>query len=108
MKLLDAVDANTTGESVRVPNYGGRWRSHEYSCYVYGDSLGGGTVTLQVSPDGPGVSDANSNWFTARRSDENQAIFTVFDVQTVIMRAAKMRAKLEGAVGPSNVSVSIY
>lgn len=103
MKLLDGVTADTDGSAFEIPQRAGRGLWHNlFSLYVWSSDFGGGTVTLQVSPDN-GV-----NWFTARTVDEGQATTTISDVLTVRLRGSRVRAKLSGATSPDPVTVMLY
>ena len=102
MKLLDAVDANTTGASFEIVGNNARGSTQSFrSVFVYADSWGGGTVTIQVSPDN------GSNWFTARLDDSTQASFTASDMKNALIRGTLIRAILTGATSPSNVTVIV-
>ena len=104
MRLLDGVTVDTTGDWFDVPRFGGRGLWHNtFSVYVWSADFGGGSVYIEVSPDGDGT-----NAFTARRVDETQAIFTLSDVQTVRLRGFKVRARLAGATTPSALTAMLY
>ena len=101
--MLDGVSVDTNGQAFWVGNIRSNSplvMSH-FACFVWG-TLGGGTVTLQVSPDN------GLNWFTARRTDENQAIFTIPDLYMIALPIElHVRAKLTGSAGASGVSVEL-
>lgn len=95
-KLLDAVDANGAGEQFILARGGASHVHQTRAVFVWGTDLDGGNVAIQVSPDRMTVTAANSSWFTARTTTGGQATFTVFDVQNIVARAAKIRAVLAG------------
>ena len=93
--LLDAVDANTTGTGI----CGNQKR---LVAYVWGTDFGGGTVTIQSSPD------EGATWFTCKHfADDDDATFT--EKECVELQAvgqdAWIRAVLSGATDPVDVSV---
>lgn len=66
------------------------------SAYVWATAFGGKTVTLQVSPDYDPANPSVANWFSARRVDETQAIWTLADVESVLLRGSYMRLRATG------------
>jgi hypothetical protein len=98
MKLLDGVTADTTGSAIPCTLIRGGQVDPIHTVCCYSSDFGGGTVTVQWSPD-------NSNWFTMRRVDENQAIFTISDVYNVRARGGLVRAKLTGSTTPAALTV---
>ena len=98
--LLTNVSANVDGDDVKLPDYGGPLNDGIYSIFCWATSFGGGTVTIQVSPDGV-------TWFTARSVNENQVTFTQGDVKTAYLKGVFVRARLTGASGASGLNVGI-
>ena len=101
MKLLDAVVVNTAGATQTNKLIGGGHVDPTHTVCCYPADFDGGTVTIQWSPDG-------TNWFTMRRVDENQAVFTVSDVYNVRARGGLVRARLTGAGGALAALTVIY
>ena len=87
--LLNAVSSGIGPEVEPPASYQALHGDSVYHVYVATTDIGAASVTIQVSPDG-------TNWFTARRTDENQATFTVADVHTLRVRAKLMRASISG------------
>ena len=94
--------ANFTGDAVKISDYGGPLKDGLYSAYVWGN-LGGGTVTIYVSPDD------GDNWFIARARDgvTDQAIFTAADVRTVCLKGTHVSCVLTGSAGAVALNVGI-
>lgn len=101
MLLLDAVDADTDGDSNEIHSGYRAGRADVRSCFVWATSFGGGTVTIQVTPDN------GTNWFPARTSDGIQATFTQSDMRNIYVRGTHIRAVLNGATSPSDLSVKV-
>lgn len=102
MKLLSNISVDTVGAAFEAPKGGGRQLRDSYvSVYCWATSFGGGTVTVEVSPDG------GTSWFVMRRWNENQAIFTISDVYTCFTRGGHVRARLTGSAGASGVNVMV-
>jgi len=98
MKLLTDVDIDTVGSSLDLGRMFRGSGDCTYAFYVWG-TLGGGTVTLWISPDG-GV-----NYFVARQVDgTSQASLNVADVIMVLLRGWKVRAVLTGSAGAADVN----
>ena len=98
MKLLDGVTVDTDGGSIPCTLIRGGQVDPIHTVCCYSTDFGGGTVYVQWSPDG-------TNWFTMRRVDENQAIFTVSDVYNVRARGGLVRARLTGSAAPAALTV---
>jgi hypothetical protein len=84
MKLLSAVDDNTTGASISIP-----LQDRTYTFFASG-TFGSGTVTLHISPD-DGVT------FVPLAASALTAAGSV----TLPFRATAIRAVLAGATSPS-------
>jgi hypothetical protein len=100
LKLLDGVVADTTGAAFELPMYN-RTKHPNFGVFVWSTDFGGGTVTLQVSPDGV-------NWFTARTPADAQITTLVSDHFIAALRGAYVRAKLTGATAPAALSVWLF
>lgn len=87
--LLNAVDADTDGEATRLA--GGL-----YTMTVVGTDFGGGTVNLQILGPGGTYVDVPDTSFTA-----NGTINVMFGKEVVV------RGRLNGASGPSDVSLAL-
>ena len=102
MKLLDGVTADVDGATFDVPSGGSKFRHPLFSFFVYSTAFGGGTVLIQLSPDG-------TNWFTARAlGSDAQMAFTEADYMVGAIRAPYVRATLSGATAPAALTVDMF
>lgn len=95
--LLDNVNIASTGVGV----CGNR---KSLVAYVWGTDFGGGTVTIQSSPD------EGTTWFTCKHAaDDDDAVFTDNEVVELqpIGSGAWIRAVLGASVSPSGVNVKV-
>lgn len=95
-KLLNNVSADTTGSGIKADG-GSKTLS------VWATSFGGGTVTIQASPDG-------TTWITLTLSGGDSATFTANAVRLIdrIGQGMQIRATLTGSTAPSGVNVSLH
>lgn len=101
MKLLTDVDVDTVGPALDLGRIFRGTGDSVYAFYVWGD-LGGGTVTLWVSPDG------GTNYFKARQIDgATQAELAAADVIMVHVRGWKVRAELSGSAAAADVNAML-
>ena len=82
MRLLTAA-GNGNGTAVPIRGWGNRELSHLYTLFVWGE-FGGGTVTLEISPDG-------TNWF-----EVSDVALTAAGCINVEFRAPHVRAVVSG------------
>lgn len=96
IKLLDNVSADTNGAA--FPCDGG---NQTFS--VWATSFGGGTVTLQASPD------AGTTWITLTINGD-PATFTANDVKMVdrLGVGMRVRATLTGSTSPVALSAALF
>jgi len=92
--LLDKVDANTIGSNFI-------WKGGPSQLVVTGDSFGGGNVIIELSEDGV-------IYFSAKFSDGTDFVATDNDSFPVCgwSQGIIVRATLQGATSPSNVTVT--
>lgn len=92
--------AGSVSPQVKITDYGGPLRDCTYSAYVWATNFGGGTVRIEVTPDG------GASWFGARRvTTENQADFTVSDMQMIYLKGTHARAVVNGGTGVVGLNV---
>lgn len=102
IKLIDNQSGNSyTGPAFEVPHPGDMFRDKLHAAYCWATGFGGGTVQVEVSPDG-------TNWFIARAPDIGQAKFTAADHYLVTLRAKYVRGVLTGATAASGVNLGLY
>lgn len=93
--LLDSVSADATGTGICA-------NQKHLVVYVWGTDFGGGTVTIQCSPD------MGTTWFTCKHAaDDDNATFISSEYVELqpIGNGAWIRAILSGATNPVDVSV---
>ena len=78
------------------------------SAYVWATSFGGRTVTLQASPDYDSANPTAANWFTVRRVDETQAIWTISDVENVVPLGSYLRLRVTGVGTITGLNGVVY
>lgn len=88
MPMLLTASNNATGTAVPIPGPTHRYTNHLFSFYAWG-TFGGGTVTIEISPD-------NTNWFAP-----TGMTFTAAGAKNAEFKAAWVRASLAGATGGS-------
>jgi len=95
-KLLDNVSVDTDGPGIDADG-GSKTLS------IWADNFGGGSVTIQGSPDG------GNTWITLTYGG-NPAIFTSNTIRLVnrLGQGMQIRATLTGSTGASNVNADIY
>lgn len=93
--LLDAVDTNTDGAGFDTDGA-------TKTLVVWGDDFGGGTVTVQGSPD------KGTTWITLTITGSPVA-FTANAIRFLerLGQGLQVRATLTGATSPSNVSAAL-
>jgi hypothetical protein len=95
--LLNSVSADTTGQGICG-------NKKKLVAYVWATNFGGGTVTIECSPD------QGTTWFTCKHlADDGDATFTsngYVDLQPV-GSDAWIRAVLSGSTSPSNVNARV-
>jgi len=103
MKLFSSYAAGDAASSeYGIPVYGGPLRQVIAAVFCWATNFQGGTVTIQISPDG-------TNWFTARRVNEQQSQFTVSDVHMVHLRGRYIRAELTGTgASVTDLNVQVF
>lgn len=71
--------------------------------YAVWGNFGGGTVTLQASPDN------GSTWITLKKSDGSDANFTSNSIEIidVMKNGLKIRATLSGSTG-ANINAKVF
>lgn len=95
--LLDEVDVDTVGDAVAVD--GG-----EHTVVVWGANFGGGTVTIELSPDD------GTTWITLQDWSLTNVDFTANEARMIgaLGQGLKLRAVLSGSAGASDVSAKIF
>lgn len=102
--LLNGVTSDFVGTPVSIATGEGRGHDALWGVYVYSTDFGGGTVTIQVSPDGV-------NWFIALSINDNQAVFVGspggggYLLLNII--GLEVRAKLENSASAAAVTVKL-
>lgn len=93
--LLESVDADVNG--MAVPVIGG-----PMTLWVYGTDYGGGTVSIEATPD-------NGTTWIALTIDGSPAAFTANALRVIegLSDGVQIRAILSGATDPDNVNVRV-
>ena len=94
--LLPGVTVDTDGDAILITPPDHLWQEAVFTVFVWSANFGGGSVFIQVSPNG-------SQWFTARSRNDNRALFTASDHMVIWLRAPYVRARLTGSTTPSAV-----
>jgi hypothetical protein len=94
--LLQSVSVDTNGTG--IPADGG-----SKTLSIWADNFGGGSVTIQGSPDG------GTTWITLTYGG-NPAVFTSNTVRLInrLGQGMQVRATLTGSSGASNVNADLY
>ena len=95
IKLLDAVSTDTIGTGVAMDGSG-------RVLTVYGDNLGGGTISLDISDD-------NGVHWVPVTYNASPLLLTSFTSREIVRLAQGqlIRASLTGSTGASNVTVAV-